>query len=98
MIKRDDRREPYDRGKLIKSLSIACSKRPISVDEIEAMANDVENSLTSTQTTEIKSMEIGEMIMERLRSIDKVAYVRYASVYRDFKDLGEFVEEINKLK
>lgn len=97
VIKRDGRREPFDRGKLIKSISTACSKRPISFEKIEQMANEIENRINSKQKTEIDSLQIGEYVMEIIKNLDQVAYVRFASVYRDFKDIEEFTDEINRL-
>ena len=97
VFKRDERREPYDRGKLLKSINLACSKRPISVDKIENLANRVENLITHNNHKEISSRQIGEYVMVELQKIDKIAYVRFASVYRDFKDIGEFMNEITKL-
>ncbi|MFP4459991.1 MAG: transcriptional regulator NrdR [Candidatus Zixiibacteriota bacterium] len=97
VIKRDGRREAYDRGKLIKSISTACSKRPISYEKIQQIANEIENRIISRQKTEIESLKIGEYTMKKLKNVDQVAYVRFASVYRDFKDVEEFTNEINKL-
>jgi len=94
IIKKDGRREPYDRAKIISGFQKACEKRPISVETIEKMVNDLEARLIESGESEVHSSRVGEMVMESLRELDDVAYVRFASVYRSFKDIGEFVDLI----
>ncbi len=98
VIKKDGRREPYQREKLIKGLLKACEKRPIPSDELERIANEVENLLQEATRGEIKSREIGERIMKELKKLDQVAYVRFASVYKEFRDLEEFYRELEELR
>ncbi len=95
--KRDGTREPFDRQKLLRSLRVACNKRPISVDQLESQAEAVERELSGAGEREVPSRVIGEKVMERLKHLDEVAYVRFASVYRSFRDVGEFMEEMGKL-
>ncbi len=97
VIKRDGRRVSFDRQKLISGILRACEKRPVTLDEIEEVVGDVEKSLYNAMESEVSSLRIGEMILGRLREIDEVAYVRFASVYRQFRDIGEFSEEIQSL-
>lgn len=97
VVKKDNRREPFDRGKLISGILKACEKRPISLETIEKIADEIERDIKSREEKEIRSREIGEMAMRYLHNIDRVAYVRFASVYRDFKDLNEFMEELHRL-
>jgi transcriptional repressor NrdR len=97
VVKKDDRREPFDRNKILSGLLKATQKRPVSVAELEKIADEVEARLMEKQEREIRSTEIGEMIMQRLYELDEVAYVRFASVYRQFKDVHEFVEEVKGL-
>ncbi|MCM8710481.1 transcriptional regulator NrdR [Clostridium sp. SYSU_GA19001] len=97
VIKKDSSREYFDKSKIINGLLKACQKRPISRLQIESIANDVEKQLSNQMLTEVKSDYIGEMIMESLKSVDEVAYVRFASVYRQFKDINTFMEEIKNL-
>lgn len=94
VIKKDGRREEYDRAKLINGISKACEKRPISVDTIGSVADRVERYLQEQDTPEVASSSIGERVMEELHSLDEVAYVRFASVYRSFKDINEFMDEL----
>jgi transcriptional repressor NrdR len=94
VIKKDGRREPFDRAKVMSGFQKACEKRPVSVETLEAMVNDLESALMELGEQEISSNRIGEMVMESLRNLDDVAYVRFASVYRSFKDIGEFVDLI----
>ena len=98
VIKKDGRREPYQREKLIKGLLKACEKRPIPPDELERIANEVENLFQEVTRGEIKSREIGERIMKELKKLDQVAYVRFASVYKEFRDLEEFYRELEELR
>ncbi|MDH3734085.1 MAG: transcriptional regulator NrdR [Gemmatimonadota bacterium] len=95
--KRPGGTETYDRGKLIASIRVACAKRPVSNAQIEALVNGVEEELEAEDTREIESVHLGEMVMRRLRSLDQVAYVRFASVYRNFQDTTEFMEEVREL-
>lgn len=95
--KADGSSEPYERGKLLRSIQIACAKRPVSRDEIEDMVDEVETKLEATDRREVDSQRIGELVMARLRRLDQVAYVRFASVYRDFQDTTEFMEEIREM-
>ncbi|RME75821.1 MAG: transcriptional repressor NrdR [Chloroflexi bacterium] len=97
VVKRDNRREEFDREKLVKSMRISCSKRPVSSAAIEDAARDIEARLYAMGKSEIPSLKIGEMVMEHLRDIDEVAYVRYASVYRRFRDVDSMAEEIQQL-
>ena len=89
--------EPYDRSKLLSSIQIACAKRPVSQSEIEALVDDLEEALQASDLRVVSSRELGEMVMLRLRSLDQVAYVRFASVYRNFQDTTEFMEEVREL-
>lgn len=97
VVKKSHIREPYDRAKLEGGIVRACHKRPIPVEEITAAVDEIENRILAREEREISSTEIGEMVMERLRRLDDVAYVRFASVYREFKDVDTFVREIEKL-
>ncbi len=97
VVKRDKSREVFDRNKLTAGLLRACEKRPVSIEQIENMVNSIETRLQSSLDREITTMQIGELAMEQLKSIDEVAYVRFASVYRQFKDINTFMEELNKL-
>lgn len=97
VVKKDGRREPFDRHKILSGLLKATQKRPISVNQLEAVVDDVEALLTEKPDREIASSEIGERIMQRLHDLDEVAYVRFASVYRQFKDVSEFVAEVKGL-
>jgi transcriptional repressor NrdR len=97
VIKRNMNREYFDRNKIIGGLLKACQKRPVSRSQIENIADEVEKRITNEMLTEVKSEYIGELIMEQLKTIDEVAYVRFASVYRQFKDVNTFLEEIKNL-
>ncbi|MBU5590916.1 transcriptional regulator NrdR [Clostridium sp. MSJ-4] len=97
VIKKDITREYFDKDKIINGLIKACQKRPVSRRQIEDIANDIEKDLSNKMTTEIKSELIGEMIMDRLKELDEISYVRFASVYRQFKDINSFMEEIEKI-
>ena len=90
VIKSDDRREPFNREKLYKSIQIACIKRPISINKIEKIVDKIENEISSDFMHEVKSRTIGERVIKLIRELDEVAYVRFASVYRNFKDKEEF--------
>ena len=97
VIKRDGRREPFSREKVIDGIRKACQKRPISMDQIEAFVNELEREILESGEREISSKKIGERVMAQLREWDDVAYVRFASVYREFQDVTEFIEQIHKL-
>jgi transcriptional repressor NrdR len=96
VIKKDGSRLPYDRDKLISGLQKACYKRPVSADQIQEVADKVEEDIFKNYDKEVLSRFIGESVMKHLRSIDKVAYIRFASVYRDFKDAGELISEVTQ--
>jgi transcriptional repressor NrdR len=98
VAKRDGRNEPFSRDKLEVSLRIACAKRPLEVGAISKMVTDIENELQKLARAEVESRIIGEMAMERLRALDRVAYIRFASVYRDFQDEDEFAKAIESLQ
>lgn len=91
IVKKDDRRETYNREKIMKGLNKACQKRNISTDQLNLLVNNVERSLLEISTTEVKALDLGGIIMDQLKKLDRVAYVRYASFYWDFKDIEEFV-------
>ena len=97
VVKKDDSRVPYDRDKVIVGLQKACYKRPVSVEQIQQIADKVEEEIFRSFDKEVSSAFIGESVMRQLRKVDKVAYIRFASVYRDFKDAGELIEEINQV-
>lgn len=97
VVKKDDSREPFDKDKIISGLVRATQKRPVSVGQMNAIADDIERSISNRMVAEISSDEIGNMVLERLRGVDEVAYVRFASVYRQFKDINTFFEEIKIL-
>jgi transcriptional repressor NrdR len=98
VVKRDRSRETFDRDKLLLSMQAACSKRPVSADVLEEAAREIEAELYSMGRSEVDSLVIGELVMEQLRQIDDVAYVRFASVYRRFTDVEHMVEEIDALR
>lgn len=98
VVKRDQRREPYDREKLMGGLRVACRKRPISEQTLVRIADSIEAEMQESGEREISSRELGNMVMRRLREVDSVAYIRFASVYRRFEDLEEFVRELSQLK
>jgi transcriptional repressor NrdR len=97
VIKKDNRREPWNREKIIHGLAKAIEKRPISIEAVEKLADTIADDARATSDGEIASTLIGEHIMARLRELDEVAYVRFASVYRSFKDVGEFMNEVTEL-
>ncbi len=97
VVKKDDRREVFDRTKILNGLNKACEKRPISITNIEKIVSRIEYNLLEKGEREIKATEIGEMVMDELRKLDEIAYVRFASVYRQFKDINEFMEELKDL-
>ncbi|MGB9711599.1 transcriptional regulator NrdR [Dissulfurimicrobium hydrothermale] len=94
VVKKDGRREPFDRRKVIDGIMKACEKRPVSVDQVEAFVTELEGEMQERGEREVPSSLIGERVMERLKEWDDVAYVRFASVYRQFKDLNEFMEQL----
>lgn len=90
VVKRDGRREPFNRQKLIQGMITACRKRPISTEKIESIADEIELEISETASSEVSSLAIGQKVMEKLKALDEVSYVRFASVYRKFKDTSEF--------
>lgn len=97
LVKRDGTREPYNRNKLLCGVMKACEKRPVPQARLEQLIDAVEQKLFGTLESEISSQKIGEMVMQELKNVDEVAYVRFASVYRQFKDINTFLEELNSL-
>ena len=93
-IKKDGRREPFDRKKILSGVMKACEKRPISIEKMEEIVIQVERAIQKKSDREVSSSRIGELVMEKLKCLDDVAYVRFASVYRQFKDVGQFMEEL----
>ncbi|WP_099205271.1 transcriptional regulator NrdR [Scatolibacter rhodanostii] len=97
VIKKDKSRETFDRNKLLGGLLRACEKRPVSIDMLEKLVDEIENTLQNSLDREVSSQKIGIYAMEKLQELDEVAYVRFASVYRQFKDINSFMEELSKL-
>ena len=97
VVKKDKTRQSFDRMKLLNSLVRACEKRSVSMQQLESTVADIEQTLQATMKNEITTTEIGELVMEKLKALDEVAYVRFASVYRQFKDITTFRDELNKL-
>ncbi len=97
VVKRDGRRESFDRNKILNGIIRACEKRPVTLAQMEAIVDDVERGLNNMMEKEVSTQFIGEVVMDRLKDLDEVAYVRFASVYRQFKDVSTFVAEIEKL-
>lgn len=97
VVKKDGRREAFDRAKILGGLKKACEKRPVSMNDLEGVVDSIEKKLIAMGTKEIQSSWIGEEVMSSLRDMDKVAYVRFASVYRQFKDINEFLQEVRAL-
>jgi transcriptional repressor NrdR len=97
VIKKDGSREEFSRDKILRGLIRACEKRPVSVETLEMMVSEVEKSLRNTAEAEVESRQIGELLMEQLFPVDEVAYVRFASVYRQFKDINMFMKELKSL-
>jgi len=97
VIKNNGTRETFDKNKLISGIMKSCNKRPITAKQISDIADDIENAVLSSMDKEIESKEIGSMVMDRLKNIDEVAYVRFASVYRQFKDINTFMEELTNM-
>ena len=97
VIKKDGSRQSFDRQKMLRGMIRACEKRPVALAELERIADEIEQELQNSMEREIRTEVIGEKVMERLRKVDQVAYVRFASVYRQFKDIDTFMAELNKL-
>jgi transcriptional repressor NrdR len=97
VVKKDGTRELYDKGKLIGGLRTACEKRPVSQEQLECLVDEVESIAFSKFKSEVRSSDLGNMVIERLQEIDEVAYVRFASVYRQFKDINQFMKELKEL-
>ena len=97
VIKKDGSRQSFDKVKLINGMVRACEKRPVSMSEIEAVADEIEQEIQNSMEREVPAEQIGELVMKKLKGLDEVAYVRFASVYRQFKDINTFMEELNKL-
>jgi transcriptional repressor NrdR len=97
VVKKDGRREQYSREKLLGGLVKACEKRPVSREQLEKVVDDIEAAMFAKFRNEVKSTEIGNLVIERLQSLDEVAYVRFASVYRQFKDINQFMSEVRSL-
>jgi transcriptional repressor NrdR len=97
VVKKDGRREPYDREKIHRAIQNACGKRPIGPRQMDEVVDSVEAELFARQSKEIPTSSIGEQVMDKLREVDQVAYVRFASVYREFKDSQQFLHELNRL-
>ena len=97
VVKKDGRQEAFDRGKLMSGLKKACEKRPVSVEQLEVLTQQIERKVQEAGEKEVPSTAIGEMVMERLHALDEVAYVRFASVYRSFRDIAEFMSELKEI-
>ena len=97
VIKKDGSRQSFDRSKVLGGMIRACEKRPVSFDELERISEEIEQNLQNSLEREVSTEAIGEQVMDKLRSVDEVAYVRFASVYRQFKDIDTFMHELNKL-
>lgn len=98
VIKKDDTREPFNRKKIFNGMLRSCEKRPVSVDSIDKATDEIERDLNNLNQREVSSTVIGEMVMDKLKELDKVAYVRFASVYREFQDVSGFYDELENLK
>ncbi len=97
IVKKDDNRETFDRSKIESGVLRACHKRPVSASQIQTLVDEVENEIAAREEREIRSSVIGELVMDKLKDIDSVAYVRFASVYREFKDINTFMDELKKV-
>ena len=97
VVKRDDSRQPFDRNKIMNGMLRACEKRPVSMQDLENAVNEIESLVQNSLEREITTEYIGELVMEKLKALDEVAYVRFASVYRQFKDIHSFMQELNKI-
>ena len=98
VVKKDGRREPFDRGKILRGLELACRKRPVSAETVEQIADNIERELYDRGDGEVQATVVGEMVVEALRAVDPVAYVRFASVYRDFQDITQFHDLLTRLR
>lgn len=98
IVKNDQRREPYDRQKLMQGIVAACKKRPVSIKKLESIVDKIENNIEKSGRIEVPSSEIGTYVMSELYELDEVAYVRFASVYRKFKDISEFISEVKEIE
>ena len=97
VVKKDERREPFDRSKILRGMLTACEKRPVSVAQLEAAVDEIERALYNRGDKEVRSVEIGDMVIEKLKRMDQVAYIRFASVYRQFEDVTQFKELVEVL-
>ena len=97
VVKKDNNREPYSREKLQNGILQSCHKRPVSVEQITHIVDEIENSIFNMELREIPTSAIGELVMDKLKDVDAVAYVRFASVYREFKDVNTFMDELKKM-
>lgn len=97
VVKRDNSRQPFDRNKILNGMIRACEKRPVSSDDMEAAVRDIEQIIQNSLEREVTAERIGDLVMERLKALDEVAYVRFASVYRQFKDIHSFMQELNRI-
>ncbi len=97
VVKRDNSRQPFDRNKIMNGMLRACEKRPVSMQDLENAVNEIESLVQNSLEREITTEYIGELVMEKLKALDEVAYVRFASVYRQFKDIHSFMQELNKI-
>lgn len=97
VVKKDNSREPFDRNKILRGMVRACEKRPVSMADLEAAVAEIEQIVQNSLEREVNTDKIGELVMERLKPLDEVAYVRFASVYRQFKDINSFMHELNKI-
>ncbi|MGM9599048.1 MAG: transcriptional regulator NrdR [Faecousia sp.] len=97
VVKKDNSREPFDRNKILRGMVRACEKRPVSMADLEAAVTEIEQIVQNSLEREVNTDKIGELVMERLKPLDEVAYVRFASVYRQFKDINSFMYELNKI-
>ena len=98
VVKKDGATEPFDRGKLLRGLIVATAKRNVPMERLDALINDIESELHNTFRYEVPSKQLGDMVLVRLRDLDKVAYIRFASVYKSFQDLDEFTSELRDLQ
>lgn len=98
VVKRNKTREPFDREKLLRGIMRACNKRIVTLDQIEGLVDEIETIILNSSTKEVSSIKLGEMVMEKLKEIDEVSYIRFASVYKQFKDINEFILELEQIK
>ena len=97
VVKKDNSRQPFDRNKILNGMVRACEKRPVSMADLESVADEIEQIVQNSLDREVSTAHIGDLVMERLKPLDEVAYVRFASVYRQFKDINSFMHELNKI-